>query len=91
MHESWLQKKSLSKNITNSYIDDIYNKAIKNGALGGKLLGAGGGGFLLMYAPYEKHKYIRNSLKGLTTIPFKFETEGSKILFKNLKNNKFKL
>ena len=76
MHESWLQKKSLSKNITNSYIDDIYNKAIKNGALGGKLLGAGGGGFLLMYAPYEKHKYIRNSLKGLTTILFKFETEG---------------
>ena len=88
MHESWLQKKSLSQHITNSKIDEIYNTALKNGALGGKLLGAGGGGFFLIYAPYEKHKYIRNSLKKLIVTPFKFESGGSKILFQDLKKNR---
>ena len=84
LHESWLEKKSLSSVITNSYIDEIYNNAIKNGALGGKLLGAGGGGFLLFYVPrYRQHKFIKY-FKKLITIPFKFSSEGSTILFKNI-------
>jgi len=56
LHESWLEKKSLSSAITNSSIDEIYNNAIKKGALGGKLLGAGGGGFFLFYVPYFRQK-----------------------------------
>ena len=84
LHETWLEKKNLSNSITNSYIDDIYNKAIKNGALGGKLLGAGGGGFLLFYAPQHAQKKIIKDFKKLTTIPFNFTSEGSKIIFKNV-------
>ena len=56
LHESWLEKKSLSSSITNSSIDEIYNNAINKGALGGKLLGAGGGGFFLFYVPYFRQK-----------------------------------
>jgi len=81
LHESWLVKKSLSSSISNRYIDNIYNNAIKNGALGGKLLGAGGGGFLLLYVPYFKQKSFIKFFKKLITIPFKFSSEGSKILF----------
>ena len=85
MHESWLEKKSLSNSITNTNIDYIYNTAIKRGALGGKLLGAGGGGFFLFYAPHNKHNYIKKHLSKLISIPFKFSSEGSKIMFKNIK------
>ncbi len=81
LHESWLVKKSLSSSISNHYIDDIYNNAVKKGALGGKLLGAGGGGFLLLYVPYFKQKSFIKFFKKLVTIPFKFTSEGSKILF----------
>ena len=81
LHESWLVKKSLSSSISNHYIDDIYNNAVKKGALGGKLLGAGGGGFLLLYVPYFKQKSFIKFFKKLITIPFKFTSEGSKILF----------
>ncbi len=81
LHESWLLKKSLSSSVSNYYIDDIYNNAVKKGALGGKLLGAGGGGFLLFYVPYFKQKSFIKYFKKLITIPFKFSSEGSKILF----------
>ena len=81
LHESWLLKKSLSSSVSNYYIDDIYNNAVKKGALGGKLLGAGGGGFLLLYVPYFKQKSSIKFFKKLITIPFKFTSEGSKILF----------
>ena len=82
LHESWLVKKELSNTITNSKIYQIYNYAIKKGALGGKLLGAGGGGFILLYVPYYKQKIVIKSLKNLITVPFKFSNEGSKIIFK---------
>ena len=62
LHESWIEKKSLSSVISNSSIDNIYNDAIKNGALGGKLLGAGGGGFFLFYVPLQKQKNFRKKL-----------------------------
>ena len=84
LHESWLEKKSLSSAITNSTIDEIYNTAIQKGALGGKLLGAGGGGFFLFYVPYSKQKNFIKHFKKLITIPFKFVTDGSKIMFKNI-------
>ena len=84
LHESWLEKKSLSSSITNSSIDEIYNIAINKGALGGKLLGAGGGGFFLFYVPYFKQKNFIKHFRKLITIPFKFSSEGSTILFKNI-------
>ena len=86
LHESWLRKKSLSNKITNSAIDDIYNNAIKRGALGGKLLGAGGGGFLLLYVPKNKQKNFFKYFNKFIHIPFNFENVGSKIIFKH--NNK---
>ena len=82
LHDSWLVKKKLSNTITNNKIDQIYNHAIQKGALGGKLLGAGGGGFILFYVPYYKQKNVIKSFKNLTTVPFKFTSEGSKIIFK---------
>ena len=84
LHESWLEKKSLSSSITNSFIDEIYNIAINKGAIGGKLLGAGGGGFLLFYVPYFKQKNFIKYFRKLISIPFKFSSEGSAILFKNI-------
>ncbi len=80
LHEAWLQKKDLSNDITNNKIDQIYNFAIKNGCLGGKLLGAGAGGFLLLYI--EKHNQVKflSKIKNLVNIPFKFSYNGSEII-----------
>ena len=86
LHESWLEKKSLSSSITNSSIDEIYNKALKIGALGGKLLGAGAGGFFVFYVPHFKQKKFINYFNKLITIPFKFTSQGSAIIFKNINN-----
>tara|TARA_Y100001970_G_scaffold292708_1_gene435347 strand:- start:3232 stop:4212 length:981 start_codon:yes stop_codon:yes gene_type:complete len=76
----WNQKKQLSNKISNDYIDSIYTKAIKAGALGGKITGAGGGGFILFYAPKDKHVKLRKVLKKLLHVPFKFEKKGSSII-----------
>lgn len=81
LHQNWLLKKGLTKDISNNLIDKWYNKGLKNGAIGGKLLGAGGGGFLLFFAPKQKHQRIISALKELRPIPFEFDTEGSKIIF----------
>lgn len=83
LHESWIKKKELSSFITNNKIDDIYNYAINKGAVGGKLLGAGGGGFFLFYVPKKYQKNFIGSFKKLIHIPFKFSKEGSKIIFNN--------
>lgn len=82
LNETWQLKKSLSNKISNSQIDDIYSVAIKNGALGGKLLGAGGGGFLLFYVKDGNKAKLLNSLKKLLYVPIKFETQGSQIIYK---------
>ena len=84
LHESWLEKKSLSSSITNSFIDEIYNIAINKGALGGKLLGAGGGGFFLFYVPYFRQKNFIKYFAKLINVPFKFSSTGSEIMFKNI-------
>lgn len=79
MHESWLMKRSISSNISNGLIDHIYETAMNNGALGGKLLGAGGGGFVVFFAPPESHSSILKSLSNFVHVPFKFEREGAVI------------
>lgn len=80
LHESWSIKRKLSKLITTTEIDSIYDTALRGGALGGKLLGAGGGGFILIFALPEKHENIRNKLKNLLYVPFSFEKLGSHIV-----------
>ena len=77
------KKISLSKSISNDYLDDIYKFALEKGALGGKLLGAGGGGFFLFYVPKNKQKNFLSSFKKFTIVPFKFSSEGSKIIYSN--------
>ena len=82
-----MEKKALSSLITNSKINDIYDDAIINGALGGKLLGAGGGGFLLMYMKKrDREKFLKKNKK-LINIPFKFSSTGSEIIFDQLKED----
>lgn len=83
LNETWLLKRSISSKISTDYIDEIYHKAITAGALGGKLLGAGGGGCLLFYVPEDKHESARNALSGMLEIKFKFEDEGTKIIVNN--------
>ena len=80
LHESWKYKKSLSEKVSNSTIDGMYELAMKNGALGGKLLGAGGGGFLLLFVPPECQNDVREALKELIHVPFKFENSGTRIV-----------
>ena len=77
LNKNWVLKRSLSKKISNSHIDDIYDIALKSGATGGKILGAGGGGFLLLYCIKEKQKKLRNRLRELREIEFSFDSSGS--------------
>lgn len=81
LHEGWKIKKSLSSKISNPIIDEIYDSAISAGALGGKILGAGGGGFMLFYVPKEYQDRVRLKLSGLLEVPFEFEELGSKIIY----------
>lgn len=80
LDESWQIKRTLSTKITNLFIDDVYARARAHGAWGGKLLGAGGGGFILIFAPAELHGKIKTAV-GLPHVPFTFEQEGSKVIF----------
>ena len=80
LHENWMYKKSLASKISNPTIDDYYSRARKAGALGGKILGSGGGGFLLFYCPLDKQEKVRRALAGLREINFKFESNGSQII-----------
>jgi D-glycero-alpha-D-manno-heptose-7-phosphate kinase len=81
LHKSWEAKKALADNISNGAIDDIYNSARSAGALGGKLLGAGNGGFMLIFARPEEQPAIREKLKNLLYVPFGFDNLGSQIIF----------
>lgn len=81
LDKSWKLKRSISSKVSNPIIDKIYETAIENGALGGKLLGAGASGFMLFFASPEKHQKIRDSLPGYLHVPFKFESEGSTIIY----------
>jgi D-glycero-alpha-D-manno-heptose-7-phosphate kinase len=80
MHESWQLKRSLTQKISNANIDEIYEAGLGAGALGGKLLGAGGGGFMLFFVPPEKREALRLRLKRLLCVPFKFSSKGSDVV-----------
>jgi len=80
LDESWKLKKQTGKGITTSNIDKLYDRGIKAGALGGKLLGAGGGGFLVFYVQPEKQESVRKAMKDLMYIPFEFENEGASVI-----------
>jgi len=81
LHESWLLKKQLASRISNGVIEEAYQAARSAGALGGKISGAGGGGFLLLYCPYERREAVRTALKDLQELPFQLEPDGSKVIF----------
>ena len=80
LHRAWISKRSLSGKITNSKIDELYSAAIKAGAIGGKVLGAGSGGFVLFFVRPENQDKVRAVLANLTYVPFNFENTGSKIV-----------
>lgn len=81
LDHSWKLKRGITSRITNNDIDDIYLTAIKAGALGGKLLGAGGGGFILFYVEKDKQEKVKEALSKLLYVPFNFENEGTKIMY----------
>ena len=81
LHENWVLKKSLVQEISSTQIDDMYKLARDAGALGGKILGAGAGGFLLLYAPIQYHEAIRKKLQIFREVKMKFESLGSRIIF----------
>jgi D-glycero-alpha-D-manno-heptose-7-phosphate kinase len=83
LHETWRLKRELSDKVSNAKIDEIYQTGINNGALGGKILGAGGGGFVLFYAPLETHAAISRAFNQLIKVDFKFEYGGSQIILYN--------
>jgi D-glycero-alpha-D-manno-heptose-7-phosphate kinase len=81
LHEGWLEKRKLADGISNPTIYRWYETACQHGALGGKILGAGGGGFLLLYAPEQCHQHIIEALPELRRIRFRFEPQGSRIIY----------
>lgn len=81
MHQSWELKKRLAGTISNGQINEMYEAARRAGAIGGKIAGAGGGGFLLLYVPYERQNKVRAALSGLQELPFRLESDGTKIIF----------
>ena len=85
MHKSWILKKNLSNRVSNPAIDKLYNNARNAGAIGGKILGAGGGGFFLLFVSPDKHSSVKKKMKQMNfmEVPFEFENEGSQIIFYN--------
>ncbi len=86
LNETWKLKKDLSSSVSNYRIDNIYDLGIKSGALGGKLLGAGGSGFFLFYVPSSKKNFFIKKFKDFIRVPFKFEKNGTKIIFNDKLN-----
>lgn len=81
LHQNWLYKKTLASKITNSDIDDMYQTALNAGAIGGKISGAGGGGFMMLYVPRHKQDNVREALKDYRELPFMLDKYGSRIIF----------
>ncbi len=87
LHEGWKAKRSLSSKVSNDAVDEVYERARKAGAVGGKITGAGGGGFLMLFVPPEKQKMVRASLGNLIHVPFKFDRNGSQIIFYDMEED----
>lgn len=83
LHENWILKKNLASKISNSLIDRAYERAVEAGATGGKILGSGGGGFLLLFCLPKKQKSVRTALRRLREVPFSFEPNGSRVIYTN--------
>lgn len=83
LNEGWLLKRSLASSISNKLIDTLYNQGMDAGALGGKLLGAGGAGFMLFYCPKDRQSVFRHQMAEYMEMPFRFENYGSKIIYMN--------
>lgn len=81
LHQSWELKKKMAGSISNGTINDIYEIARRAGAVGGKITGAGGGGFILLYVPYDKQYAVRQALEDLQELPFRLEADGTKVIF----------
>ena len=90
LHETWMLKRKLSNKITTTSIEKVYKNAIKAGAIGGKLLGAGGGGCMLFFVEPDKKENVKKKLKNLLHIPFKFENLGSQIIYYSNDEEEFK-
>lgn len=88
LHEGWTLKRTLANGISNPVIDEYYDVAMKHGAIGGKLLGAGGGGFLLFYVPEKRQQEVRLALN-LTQMPIALDTQGSAVIYVGLKPDIF--
>ena len=82
LNTTWELKRKTGKSISNNLIDEFYDKAIEAGALGGKLLGAGAGGFLVFYVPDNKQDAVKTALNSLLYVPFNFENDGTSVLYK---------
>lgn len=80
LNETWALKKQTGSSVSTSGIDDLYAQGIAAGALGGKLLGAGGGGFLLFYVPPDRHAFVMRAMENLMYIPFEFENSGTQVI-----------
>lgn len=83
LHHAWMAKRSLDESVSNPMIDERYEGAMRAGALGGKLLGAGGGGFLLMYVPNSRREAVIEAMKGMTYVPLQMERGGSQVVLYN--------
>ena len=81
LHQSWVLKKRLARTISNGRINEMYETARRAGAIGGKIAGAGGGGFLLLYVPLESQNKVRTKLNDLQELPFRLEADGTKVIF----------
>jgi D-glycero-alpha-D-manno-heptose-7-phosphate kinase len=80
LHRGWEAKRKLAKGVSNNEMDEVYERAIKAGALGGKISGAGGGGFFLLCVPSNKRQAVRHALDNLQEMPFRLERGGSRIV-----------
>jgi D-glycero-alpha-D-manno-heptose-7-phosphate kinase len=81
LDETWQLKKQLASKISNNSFNDIYNAARSAGAIGGKITGAGGGGFMLLYCPKERQEAVRETLKNMQELPIRSEADGTKVIF----------
>lgn len=90
LHEGWLAKRSLGASISNGFIEQLYEEARRSGAIGGKLLGAGGGGFMLLFVRPTDQRRVRDRLRNLIYVPFRLDFTGSRIIFFDPEEDYFK-
>jgi D-glycero-alpha-D-manno-heptose-7-phosphate kinase len=81
LHQAWKVKRQFSNQVSSEIIDDIYDRGIAAGAIGGKVLGAGGGGFVLLFVPPHQQRHVRERLRDLVHVPFRFEYSGTQLIF----------